>query len=726
MTKGTIYVTSTNPLKIQCVEKINNATHRYERVIGIDCATTSTIAQPVSYGDPMNNEIVECARQRTETLLSKPCQFGKDDVIVSIENGIVKKGSDYVDVCCVRLDYIDPEKQKMQGNTFYYSEGIQLRPELAEDYFASYYKYGKTFGDYLHDLFDVDPKDWMADSRFGNCRRIVQIEHALVQAFIDDATLRIPDYPKKGVLFKDMNPIFENVGLKRLMLDQAVRILSSQLDLQKVDYFVGLQSRGYPLASSLQDRLEKPLILLRKLSSNPHKNSKSTISANFTTEYSEDAFSLSKNPEYEGKTCVLVDDLVATGGSFTGAIEVLKQAGMRTVAVITIYDVEQLRDVRQKKMSDFCPCFTIVQPNNTTPRNVIKPLMGIKLHPIAQQRNEPWLQVQNLDKNHNVVMSASASSRDLATAIAKWIGTDVWNTVTSNFASGETNVRIVAPNEDSIKNKNVILVCSPAINRMVQEFDQLVHLIDACSRSNAAKIIVVLPYYLNARSDKKDSPGVPIGAAITAKYLSCSVPIQVISLHLHAPQIQALIPTGFHNLSPKRFFGDFIRENYLTNGKDKYLLVAPDAGALKMVGEYSVYLGMDDPCFVSKKRNPETGKIDKMVLYGTNDCSGKTAIIIDDMGDSFGTMFGVTDFLVKQNVERVIIVVSHGLFTGNAIDKIKNHPYIDAVITSNSLPQYDNIEKCRKIIQIDMSKLFAAAASGCVSGKSLGKLFTME
>jgi len=753
LTMKTIFVTSANQLKISAVEKIANLTKTYDRVVSIDCSTATAAAQPV------NDEIVTCARSRTAACLASK-QFAEvrtsnssdDDIVISIENGLLKQpNSRYMDVCCVHVTYCNVDKQKLQGDNFYLSDGIQLHDELAAEYFSlshkegktlGFYHQGKTYGDFLSERYGVNAKDWMADSRFGNCKRSSQIEQALVKAIIDSAIKRIPDYPKTGVLFKDMNPIFENAGLTKLLLEQAQRLVANTTNgvSSNFDYVVGLQSRGYPLASLLAVQLGKPLILLRKLSSNPYRHNKeSSATVGYSTEYSEDAFSLPLDLAYKGQTCLLVDDLVATGGSFVGAASVMQQAGMTVVACLSIFDVESLRVKCKDKMSELVN-HVIVDTNNSQVSHIIKPLIGVKLNTVAELKQQPWLQVTELAVNSNVVMSASASSQPLTDAIADWLGLKPWKTITGAYASGETRARIVSPGDESVKNRSVVLVCSPSVGNMVAEFNQLIYLIDACKRSNCKQIIVVLPYYLSAREDKKDASGACIGSAVTAQLITGnrSFPIQLISLHLHAPQIQALIDNGFHNLSPKKLFGDFLRQNYLTDSSkdtvansynDKFFLVAPDAGALKLVSDYATYLAMDEPVFISKHRDPVSGKVDQMKLHAAEAkeyYAGKTAIIIDDMGDSFGTMFGGINFLMQCGVKDVIIIVTHALFTGDSISKLNHSPHIKAVICSNSLPQYSNIERCRKIIQVDMSKLFASAVSSCIHGQKLGSLFSIE
>lgn len=295
----------------------------------------------------------------------------------------------------------------------------------------------------------------------------------------------------------------------------------------------------------------------------------------------------------------------------------------------------------------------------------------------------------------------------------------VCDMVLDHFGNGETRVELSC----NIRNRHVILIAQMRTGFVNDDFMSLVMLIDACRRSAASKITVVMPYYPYSRSDKKDKPRVPIGSAAIASILNGYNVDNVISLDLHAGQTQGLIDRGFHNLYVINLVIRYLK-GFKNFNSSNSILISPDIGGVKRIEAYSKKMKIDHVILHKIRDYDKPGTVMKSIIIGDpKQYQGKTGVIIDDMADSMGTMVSATNELRSHGIKNVIIIVTHGIFSGKAIERINDCDFIENVICTDSLPQGDNISKCKKLIVLPCSILIGDALDRIINGGSVSSLF---
>lgn len=294
---------------------------------------------------------------------------------------------------------------------------------------------------------------------------------------------------------------------------------------------------------------------------------------------------------------------------------------------------------------------------------------------------------------------------DLAEAVVK--------SVNKHFGTIEKNINLDAINsqkfsdgelcvdfETSIRGKRVYILTSPNNSDEIIKFNLA---IDAAKRGAAKEIILILPYFPYARQDKKDQSRGPIGAKVMAEMMEQRGATGIITFDLHADQIQ-----GFFNVPVTHLEGKNIFDSYIANIADENtVLCGPDAGSAKRVkrmkDQLQTYHNKSLNIVMMDKTRKEANKIDEMIIIG--DVVGKDVIIIDDMVDTAGTLCKASDVLIKAGAKSVRAVISHGVLSGPAYERI-NESSLTELIVSDSLP----ITKTKKIkIVVSLEKQIALA-----------------
>lgn len=302
---------------------------------------------------------------------------------------------------------------------------------------------------------------------------------------------------------------------------------------------------------------------------------------------------------------------------------------------------------------------------------------------------------------------------------------------TSKFSNGELNVSIEESkiNVEKIEKNDVIIIQTETetdnmnVNDMLME---LIFMINICNDVRAKSITVVIPNYFYARSDKHDitsklKPYETIGAKVIAKMIENAGASQIITVDLHAPQIHGFFgkPCKHINIYKTivRTINDHIfGEDHNSSSssdtdeieeKKKYILIAPDVGASKRTAEISKMTGIDNAIMQKQRDHNIKNKVAKINLIGDVDGIGKTAIILDDMCDTAGTMVEAANLLVAHGVKDVVIIVTHGIFSGPALERLNNCECISKVYTTDTIPQAKNMELCDKIDEISIHKMLA-------------------
>lgn len=255
--------------------------------------------------------------------------------------------------------------------------------------------------------------------------------------------------------------------------------------------------------------------------------------------------------------------------------------------------------------------------------------------------------------------------------------TIVGNTHVQVFSDGEVCVDF----ETSVRGKRVYILCSPNDSDKVL---QLNFAIDAAKRAAAKEIIPIIPYFPYARQDKKDQTRGPIGAKVMAEMLENRGATQIITFDLHADQIQGFFNIPVMHMEGKYVFDDYIKK--VCDNEGDVILCSPDAGAAKRTSHYVKRMkkyNIDLDMVLINKTRVEANKVDSMVLIG--DVKGKNVIIIDDMCDTGGTLCKAAEYLIAEGAKTVRAVVTHGVLSGPAFERIANSK-LHNFVCSDTLP----------------------------------------
>lgn len=807
--RPTFYLCSQSKIKMDALARIANG--EFDIVCldpSKDSGSTSKILQPINEGTAMC-----CSFRITEgikLLRGQGKKISPNAALVAIENGIYIKefadsqANEYYDVCVIMICDFDTNGD-IKNITRHNSFGIKIDSGLFKTYLdmidpnckvvcdtflEQVGKYnntvfckendligfaGETYGQYLAKLFLVPHDNWMADPRFGNIDRKKQIADAFDKFTIDGNTDVVPDYPKPGVMFKDMTSITIKHDLLNVMYSLLERLIIDNFDLDNIDYFAGLDARGFYLAPVLARVFKKGFIPVRKINKLPITTETKTKIAteSYDTEYSSDQFGLQHRFEYihstKKKTVVILDDLLATGGSIVGAAQVLKQVGLEVLGAVTVYDVPALRQAAKEKLASNNIPYRVLINNNNVPNDftklayVIPDVMYKRIDYMLQEAKSPdrmiftdrqytltpeqWLvydgktrdQIENMDmeKMENVRMIFTEKDKNLAVNILDVLrqqtnaDLDVFSrkyraSITNEkFSNGEIHVKIDA----NIRDKHVIVISQIRTGHINDDIMELLLIMDACNRAGVDKVTVVMPYYPYSRSDKKDDPRCPIAAAMMANLLKALDTHNLISVDLHAGQIQGYLDHGFHNLYCIKYMCEHIYQKYLRftpkeKWNDEYILIAPDAGSAKMLKGYSKILGINNVVLDKQRDYSKPGTVMNSRMIGSReDLLGKTGIIIDDMIDTMGTMASAAKELVENGLKDVIVCATHGILSGEALKRINETPSIKEVTVTDSLPQDDNVAKCPKLIVLSIGELIGRSIDGLITGRSVSRLF---
>ncbi|MDD3322346.1 MAG: ribose-phosphate pyrophosphokinase [Paludibacter sp.] len=299
-------------------------------------------------------------------------------------------------------------------------------------------------------------------------------------------------------------------------------------------------------------------------------------------------------------------------------------------------------------------------------------------------------------------------TRNLAEKIATSLGITLGKMNIEHFSDGEFSVSY----EESIRGQYIYLIQSTFPNS--ENLMELLLMIDAAKRASAYKIIAVIPYFGWARQDRKDKPRVSIGAKLIADMLSVAGVDRIITMDLHADQIQ-----GFFNVPVDHLYGSTIFVPYVKSLKLKNLVIAsPDVGGSKRAGSYSKHLGV--PMVICHKTRDKANVVGEMTIIG--DVVGKNVIITDDMVDTAGTLCKASDLMMERGATSVRAIVSHGVMSGNASQRIMESALTEIAFT-DSIP-FD-CGKCSKVKILTISDMFADTIQRVQEHKSISEQYLL-
>lgn len=302
---------------------------------------------------------------------------------------------------------------------------------------------------------------------------------------------------------------------------------------------------------------------------------------------------------------------------------------------------------------------------------------------------------------------SGTKSRYLAERICTSLGCPLGKMNIEHFADGEFSVSY----EESIRGAQVFLVQStfPSADNLLE----LLLMIDAAKRASARSIVAVIPYFGWARQDRKDKPRVSIGAKLIANMLSAAGINRLITMDLHADQIQGFFDVPVDHLFASAIFTDYIGQM----DKERLVIATPDVGGTKRASSYAKYFGV--PMVICYKLRKKANEIAEMHILG--DVEGMDVMLIDDMVDTAGTITKAADLMMSAGARSVRAIASHAVMSDPASTRIDQSALKEMIFT-DSIPY---TKKCDKVVVLSVADMFADAIRRVCSNESISSLYVL-
>ena len=313
----------------------------------------------------------------------------------------------------------------------------------------------------------------------------------------------------------------------------------------------------------------------------------------------------------------------------------------------------------------------------------------------------------------NIKIFSGNSHPALAMQIASALGLPLGKATISTFADGEISVSI----SESVRGSDVFLVqstCGPVNNNLME----LLIMIDSCKRASAGRITAVIPYFGYARQDRKSKARDPISAKLVANLITAAGADRVLTMDLHAAQIQ-----GFFDIPVDNLYGaPLFASHYLRRfgyGREDLVVVSPDVGSVARARTFAMKMGLG--LAIVDKRREKANCSEVMNIIGN--VEGKTCLLLDDMVDTAGSLCGAAKAIVEVGgAKEVFACASHGVLSGPAIDRI-NDSVIDELLLLDTIPYPKDKPACDKIHYLPVAPVFAEAINRIYEEMSISSLF---
>lgn len=302
---------------------------------------------------------------------------------------------------------------------------------------------------------------------------------------------------------------------------------------------------------------------------------------------------------------------------------------------------------------------------------------------------------------------ACGQSTELAEKIVAAYGAKLGNVITSTYSDGEFQPSF----EESVRGSRVFIIGSTHPNS--DHLMEMLLMLDAAKRASARHITAVLPYYGWARQDRKDKPRVPIAAKLIAKMLETAGATRIITMDLHADQIQGFFEKPVDHLFASTIFLPYVQSLNL----DNLMIASPDMGGSKRAYAYSKALESD--VVICYKQRAKANIISHMELIG--DVTGKNVVLVDDMVDTAGTLTKAADLMIDRGAKSVRAICTHPLLSGNAYERLENSK-LEQLIVTDSIPLK---QKSDKIRVVSCAELFADVMNRVHNNQSISSNFIM-
>ena len=300
--------------------------------------------------------------------------------------------------------------------------------------------------------------------------------------------------------------------------------------------------------------------------------------------------------------------------------------------------------------------------------------------------------------------------KDLAREIASYLDIDIGDATVTRFSDGEISVQI----HENVRGCDVFVLqptCMP-VNHHIME---LLLMVDALKRASANRITAVIPYYGYARQDRKSQPRVPISAKLVADLVTAAGTNRILTMDLHAAQIQGFFNIPVDNLYASPVLLDYVQGKY---NSQELVIVSPDAGGVERARSFAKKLQCSI-AIIDKRR--EVANISQLMnVIGS--VQGKTAIILDDMVDTGGTTIQAAEALKEKGAKRVIAACTHAVLSGNAVEKV-NGSVLEELIVTNTIAPDSKKEECRKLTVLSIAPLIGEAIKRIHEESSISSLF---
>ena len=302
------------------------------------------------------------------------------------------------------------------------------------------------------------------------------------------------------------------------------------------------------------------------------------------------------------------------------------------------------------------------------------------------------------------------SNSDLARDVAAHLNLELGDATVSTFSDGEILVRL----NENVRGSDAFVIqstCMPVNDSIIQ----LLLIIDALKRASAERITAVIPYYGYSRQDRKVQPRVPISAKMVADLITAVGTNRVLTVDLHAGQIQGFFNIPVDNLYAAPVLLDYIKKKYVP---DNLVIVSPDAGGVERARAFAKRLNCS--IAIIDKRREKENECEVMNVIG--DVNKRDTLLLDDMVDTAGTMAQAAKALMEQGAQRVSAACTHAVLSGSAIEKI-NSSAMEELIVTNTIPLDSKVKLCKKLTVLSIASLLGDAIKRIHEESSISSLF---
>lgn len=311
--------------------------------------------------------------------------------------------------------------------------------------------------------------------------------------------------------------------------------------------------------------------------------------------------------------------------------------------------------------------------------------------------------------NNGLVVFTGRSNPSLTKDVCDYMNIPVGDALVSTFSDGESRVQI----KENVRGRDAFIIQSLS-NPVNNNLMELLILIDALKRASASRITAVIPYYGYARQDRKDQPRVPITAKLVADLLTTAGANRILTMELHAGQIQ-----GFFNIPVDHLYAAPIFLDYFNQQSyDNPVVVSPDAGGVERARAIAKRLGSTLAIIDKRRDAPNQSK----VMHIIGEVADRDIILLDDMIDTAGTITEAAKVIRKEGGRKIVGCCTHGVFSGPAIDRIIDSPF-DEIIVTNTIPSEKKASACSKIKVLTVAPLLGEAIGRIHREASINSLF---